>query len=77
MSTVISDEQKGYLIKIIDNYLKLHKDTTNHLCNQPEKQYDKDGNIICNSDCEACTNDFYKKRRAGILKRAGLSEETK
>lgn len=76
MATVISDEQKEYLINIVDNYLKLHKSVNKHLCIQPEKRMDEDGNTICDGDCEECTDELYTNRRKAILKQAGLSEET-
>lgn len=76
MATVISDEQKEYLISIVDSYLNLHKNVNKHLCIQPEKRLDKDGNIICYGDCEECTDELYTNRRKAILKQAGLSEET-
>lgn len=76
MATVISDEQKEYLVSIVDNWLNLHKMANKHLCIQPEKRLDKDGNTICDCECEECTNELYKKRREDVLKRAGLWEET-
>ena len=75
MATVISDEQKEYLVSVVDNWLNLHKSVNKHLCIQPEKRVDKDGNMICNGECGECTDGLYKKRREDVLKRAGLWEE--
>lgn len=73
----ITAEQQEYLVSIVDSLLNLHKSVNKHLCIQPEKRIDKDGNTICDGECEACTNELYAKRREEILKRAGLLEETK
>ena len=72
----ITAEQQEYLVSIVDNWLNLHKSMNKHLCIQPEKRLDKDGNTICDGECEACTNELYEKRREAILKRAGLLKET-
>ena len=76
MAITITDEQKEYIISVVDNWLNLHKSVNKHLCLQPDKRADINGNIICYGDCEECTNELYAKRREAILKRAGLLKET-
>ena len=76
-SIKISEKQAAYILSIIDNNIDLHRRLYGHLCVQPEKRVDSEGNTICNGECDDCTNLYYAKRRTEMMKKAGLCNNGK
>ena len=72
MGITLTEDNVKYILNIIDNNIKMHREKNRMYCIQPNKRCDSDGNIICDSECYKCTNDFYEEYRKEMITKSGL-----
>ena len=68
--TVITEDQKMYIISLVDRCISMHREINNSYCKYPDKM----NNNLCECNCDECFDAYYNELRAKMLKKAGMEE---